>query len=113
MNLQSIKDGFKDVSTKFNAVNKLKELLPSIEEAAAENGETDGTQEFLAEIIGESEKEISNVEKRLTLLEETYKELVGFLGENLKDLPMESFFDIFMKFNKDLVVNYYLFRLQK
>ena len=104
MNLQSIKDGFKDVSTKFNAVNKLEELLPSIEEAAAENGETDGTQEFLAEIIGESKKEISKVEQRLNLLEEKYKELVGYLGENLKDLSMETFFDIFMKFNKDLVV---------
>lgn len=105
MNLQSIKDSFKEVTTKFNSVSKLEELLPSIEEAARENDETDGTREFLAEIIEESKKEIGNIEKKLNLIEEKYKELVTYFAENIKDLPMENFFDIFMKFNKDVVVN--------
>jgi hypothetical protein len=105
VNLQSIRDSFKEATTKFNAVAKLEELLPSIEEAAKENEETDGTREFLAEITQESRKEIGNIEKKLSLIEEKYKELAAYFAENLKDLSMETFFDIFMKFNKDLVVS--------
>jgi len=107
VNLNSIKDSVKEITTKFNSVSKLEDLLPLIEEAAEENEETDGTRVFLAEIIQESNKEIANIDQKLKLIEEKFLQLVAYFGE-VKEFTLEIFFDIMMKFNKDILVNKYL-----
>lgn len=104
MNLQGINDSFKDLNLKFKAVNELNDKLKEIEEDAKNNEEEDGTRDFLSTFYDEAKLEITKVDEKIKNIEEKFKEVVIFYGENPKDVAIESFFDTFTKLNKDITV---------
>lgn len=106
MNLQGINDSFKDLNMKFKAVNELNDKIKEIEEEAKNNEEEDGTREFLSKFYSDAKMEIQKVDEKIKSIEEKFKEVVSFYGENPKDVTIEQFFDTFSKLNKDITVSY-------
>lgn len=104
VNLQGINDSFKDLNSKFKAVSELNDKLKEIEEEAIKNEEEDGTREFLSTFFDDAKKEIQAVDEKIKKIEERFKEVVTFYGENPKDLTIEVFFEIFTKLNRDITV---------
>ena len=104
MNLPSINDSFKDLNNKFKSVKELNNHIKEIEEEAHKNEEQDGTREFLNGFFEDAKNQIGLVDEKIKKIEVKFKEVVKFYGEN-PDITIDSFFEIFTKFNKDLTVN--------
>jgi hypothetical protein len=107
VNLQGINDSFKDINLKFKAVNELNDKIKEIEEEANKNEEEDGTREFLSTFYDEAKLEIQKVDEKIKNIEEKFKEVASFYGENPKDVTIENFFETFTKLNKDITVSDY------
>jgi len=50
---------------------------------------------------------ISLIDEKIKSIDEKYSTLLIFFGDNVKDMPMETFIEIFSKFNRDLGVKIY------
>jgi hypothetical protein len=70
--------------------------------------EEDKTEEFLASFIKDAETKTELIDKKIKEIDERYKEVITFMGDTPKDMPMDTFLDIFVKFNKDVTVNFIL-----
>ena len=98
--MQVINECFKEVNSKFKGLCDLKARMEH-EENIEEN---DGTFEFLKSFFNEVKDSVEKADERIKAIEDNYKKVVAFFGENLKDLSMEVLVDILNKFNKDLNV---------
>jgi hypothetical protein len=64
----------------------------------------DGTEAFLATFYDHAKQEVHKVEEKVKEIDTKYASMLKLYGETPKDLPMETFIDIILKFAKDLQV---------
>ena len=103
MNLQAINDSYKDLNNKFKSVKELNNHVCEIEQEAIKNEEEDGTRQFLSTFFEEAQNQILEIEVKIKKIEEKFKDVLRFYGENT-EMSIELFFETFTKFNKDLTV---------
>lgn len=69
----------------------------------------DKTNEFLESFTKDVEQSIQKIENDLTKIDSDYKDLIGFLGDTPKEMPMDTLLiDILAKFGKNLSVTYFI-----
>jgi hypothetical protein len=93
-------ENFKEVFGKFKSVCALHEVLKYQDQLE----EDDGTEKFLESFFEKARTNVEMVESRIKEIDLKYIELLQLYGDNPKDLPMETFIDILLKFAKDLLV---------
>ena len=103
VNLQSIKESFQEINLKYRAVCALWEQVDEIDAVAKENDDTDNTRIFVSKLIKNSKEEIEKSEEKIKGIDKKFVELLEYYGEN-KDVTIDAFFEIFLKFNRDILV---------
>jgi hypothetical protein len=104
VSLTSINDSFKELTGKFKLVCTLKEKITKAEEIEEE----DRSVEFLESFFNKAKSTLETIEEKIKQIEAKYASLVTFFGDTLKDMPLDTFIEIFVKFNKDLTVKKFL-----
>ena len=101
VSLQSIIESSKELNTKFQCVESLKQLY---ENERQEFEEDDLTEEFLLTFYNDAYNSIKEIETKLKGLEEKYDKLIQYFGDTTKNMPIDTFIDILVKFSKELNV---------
>ena len=110
VSLQTITESSKDLNTKFQCVQNLRELY---ENQMQEFEEDDLTEEFLLNFYDDAFQNVKDIEKKIKDIEEKYNILIQYFGDTTKNMPIDTFIDIFVKFSKEFNVNYNLYSLIK
>ena len=101
--MQSILDTFKDLTNKYKSVISLYELIQSHENI----DEEDRSKEFLSDFMEIANSSIILAEEKIKSVESKYVDMISFFGDNTKEMPMETFLQIIIKFYKDFHVFLY------
>jgi hypothetical protein len=93
----------KELNTKFQCVQNLKQLH---EDHIEEFEEDDLTKEFLSNFYDDAFKKIKDIEKKVKGIDEKYDQLIQYFGDTTKNMPIDTFIEIFVKFSKEFNVNF-------
>lgn len=108
--MQSINDSYKELNNRYKGVVALNDLISKEEKLE----EDDRSYEFLGSFLDNARIAMRTVEEKIKGIEEKYIQLIAFFGDTPKDMPMDTFIEIFNKFNKDLtVISFIYLRLLK
>jgi diaphanous 1 len=100
VNLQAITENFKDVLGRFKSVCSLQEVLKYQDQLEPD----DGTEKFIGAFLDKAKREVDSVEHKIKEIDTKYITMLQLFGDTPKDLPMETFIDVILKFAKDLQV---------
>ncbi len=64
----------------------------------------DRSLQFFEQFLDHAEEAVNKIDTRIKSIDARYDELIKFLGDNPKDVPLNVFIDIFVKFQKDFAV---------
>jgi hypothetical protein len=79
-----------------------------VDEEDEDEEEGDLTGLFIENLLSETQPKIEECQKLRDLIDQNYKELLKYLGEDLKKLDIEEFFKIMIGFKKSLeVIKFY------
>ena len=100
--MSAITDSYKELNSRYSSLNSLSEIIKKEEKL-----EDDGSIEFLNSLQDKAKLAMNTTDEKIKSIEEKYIKTIEFFGDNKKELPMETFIEIFIKFYKDLNVRKY------
>jgi hypothetical protein len=98
--MSAITDTYKELNNRYASLNSLSEIIKKEDKLE----EDDKSLEFLESFYDKAKLAMITTDEKIKSIEEKYVKTIEFFGDNKKDLPMDTFIEIFNKFNKDLNV---------
>ncbi len=99
--MKAIDESYKELTVKYASVTSLIETIKKEDKLE----DDDRSPEFLGSFADTARLAVLTTEDKVKSIEGKYETTVKLFGETPKELPMESFIEIFNKFNKDLNVS--------
>jgi hypothetical protein len=96
-----VNENFKEVMGKFKSTLALQEILKYKDQLEPD----DGTEKFVGEFLEKAKGEVDKVDQKIKEIDIKYAAMLQLYGDTPKDLPMETFIDVILKFAKDLQVS--------